>query len=755
MSTLIMLPLDNNKVLQQHQEAAAAAAADHRHQEGRRSSTSSHSSHSSHSSLFRRRGSTSSCHQATKKKGKKDFLASNNRNNNNNNQDKQLTNSSNHTVGTAEGFGSSLTFSTISTEFLHNNNSAAMEAMEKMEAAATTANGGSSDHEQHDYCNGDNSISSMEGDAIYYFGYGTIVNPIVRLRRGCTVPRENIQTAILYDHRLEFIKGGTANIIPCRGWDVKGVLIKFTNAEEFHALHGYDLNYDIRDVFVSPISKTNIDPKKKNIYTAPFQQVDENGLEDVQEQQNENDQEQVSSRDNSSGGMSCPILGYNDDESDDDDEYSCPFAMSAVGDAARSAKMLGGGNRETDDPNAIRAVTFMFSPEDEDGGSGSSSSSLRHTRRVSNASSARSNSVSSLNDDTQCVVGMPQERYLKLIADGLRAHEIDEGYINDEILVVPFIKKERDGKYHTFPLVNSIKDANKIPKIPFSKYETKCFSPGSSQRNGSMLSSVRSNKKEQQQQQDLYFIVGRKVMKLIQDTNNDDNNGSNESATTQTQILNPVTRWIKEACHGRYDITLLVHQTFVDPECLLPLVDIEEDISPEHQAWAEHKIFLYLQRGGLSAVQVYELNTNEKGGRRPSLVDIGKRQRHSMPALSKHRFSLSMSAMSIGSIGSRRSSNHSHDSSDGSDDLLGGRSKLRQSVDLPLPTSSSNRRKRLTARSVSEGMTKSKFSASHSSRTFASRASTGTEESPTNTSNTTSSSMKKKFAFKGFKRSSH
>merc|ERR1712166_1722119 len=268
----------------------------------------------------------------------------------------------------------------------------------------------------------------------------------------------------------------------------------------------------------------------------------------------------------------------------------------------------------------------------------------------------------------------------------------------------------------------------------YSRYEIKCCRPGLQRSKGSMMSSVSRSSNKQQKEQDLYFIVGRKVMKLIQENDND----NETSTTTQSQIINPVTRWIKEACHGRYDISLLVHQTFVDPECMLPLVDSEEDITPQHQAWAEHKLFLYLERGGLTAVQVYELNTDENGGRRPSLV--GKR------SLSMgNRFSLSMSAMS--SIGSRRSSmsagsrrSANHDSDDGDDSL--GRNQLRHLGDLPLPS-----RRRSSKRSTSEGMSKT---GALSSKMFISRSSSGT----TSSSNT-SSSTKKKFGLKGFKRSSY
>lgn len=110
-----------------------------------------------------------------------------------------------------------------------------------------------------------------ESEAIYYFGYGPIVNPIVRYRRGCMIPPEQIKTAILYDHRLKFVAGGTANVVATRGWDVKGVLLRFNSKDEWNAFRQYDANYDVREISVSVIDKTNIDPKNKNDHTAPFE----------------------------------------------------------------------------------------------------------------------------------------------------------------------------------------------------------------------------------------------------------------------------------------------------------------------------------------------------------------------------------------------------------------------------------------------------------------------------------------------------
>merc|ERR1712161_169626 len=325
-----------------------------------------------------------------------------------------------------------------------------------------------------------------ETESIYYFGYGPIVNPLVRQRRGFgaeVIPEAQIQPAILYDHRLQFIEGGTANIIPCRGWDVKGILIKFQSVEELHQLHAFDLNYDIHDVSVSLINKTNLDPKNKNDYTAPFEGQAQ--AENQKQQGHQSEGEGVDRRGATSGNSSnsCPDLDFdyisegdedkpdpNDEDEDEDDR--------------------------DDEANAIHAVTFMNLSHRTASLAASSPCQHRFDTSTTTVAAFSRGSVCSQTSTgsaaTNCplsVVGMPQERYLKLMTDGLRQYEIDEDYINDEIMVVAYVPKEKDaivvcqenkGKktkgiattlittnYRTFPLVK-VKEKEKEPK----KYRT-------------------------------------------------------------------------------------------------------------------------------------------------------------------------------------------------------------------------------------------------------------------------------------------
>lgn len=464
--------------------------------------------------------------------------------------------------------------------------------------------------------NNNNNNNNNEHEAIYYFGYGPIVNPIVRYRRGCMILPENIQTAILYDHRLTFVKGGTANIVPSRGWDVKGVLLKFNTPQEWQQFRQFDANYEVRDINVSVIDKTNIDPKKKNEQTAPFE------FEEDQEEEETtatatgdcSTQMRVENDDDDDSHQSCPISvnNFEDDRDEDgssssEEEYDNPF--SVCDDAPKSHKI---------DPNAIRCLTFMMIDD--------------------TATTTTTPITTATQDDTENVVGKPQERYLKLMADGLRAHEIDETYISDEILSVDYIANERDtvvvldptttnangdgdgdagDGYRKFPLSTK---PHKLPKISFAKYEIKLcktknrnsMSPSSSST--SLSSSINNNNNDA-----TYFICGRKVMKL-QDNNGGGGGGSTNNINNNNNN-NPCVKWLRAQGHGKQDLTLTVHQTFVDPDSLhLPLVDTVDDLTPRHYEWAEHTILLYLERGGLTATVVYELDCETKTNRRTSLL---------------------------------------------------------------------------------------------------------------------------------------
>jgi len=386
-----------------------------------------------------------------------------------------------------------------------------------------------------------------ESEAIYYFGYGPIVNALVRYRRGCMISPENVQSAILYDHRLKFVEGGTANIVPKRGWDVKGVLLKFDTHEQWNDFRMFDANYDTRQIAVSVIDKTNIDPKKKNCKTAPFEQGEEDDQIDLDGSENSEVIIQGKRMHKSMivGGGSSSLNSLEGEDSDYEEEYSCPFSFEP-----KPPKV---------DPNAIKCYTFAVDQEEGK----AIFENAPHRNGIKGGD----------------VVSKPQERYLKLMTDGLRAHDIDETYIRDEVLAVSYIPNERDKitnakQYKSFPT------AKKVQKVTYQKYETKlCRSKDNA----------------------IHFIIGTKVLRVDGDYKLNDSN--------------MVIKWLRALAHGKEDISLLVHQTFIDKDfCLhIPVVSSVDELTPDHHQWAEHTMVLYLERGGLTATTIGELS-EEMGG---------------------------------------------------------------------------------------------------------------------------------------------
>jgi len=408
-----------------------------------------------------------------------------------------------------------------------------------------------------------------ESEAIYYFGYGPIVNPIVRYRRGCMIPPEQIKTAILYDHRLKFVAGGTANIVATRGWDVKGVLLRFNSKDEWNAFRQYDANYTVKEISVSVIDKTNLDPKNKNDHTAPFEE-DENDL-DVSERSGPLVRSRMhkSMLVSASDQISSSLNSLENSDSDEE-EYSCPFSFEP-----KSKKA---------DPNAVKCFTFV----------------IDQPQGVPRHMISENSPYRGPNGGNASVVGKPQERYLKLMTDGLRDHDIDETYIQDEVLSVNYIPNERD-KVTDQSNYKAFRASKKVAKVDFKKYESK-------------LCKAKDNA--------THFVIGSKILRLDESPHNVESN--------------PCVKWLRVQAHGKGDITFLVHQTFVDKECLhIPLVDNPEDLTEQHQKWAEHVVLLYLERGGLTATTVAELTDEDASA---SLFSRFKKKpknsaRASMPAI--------------------------------------------------------------------------------------------------------------------------
>mmetsp|Transcript_1873 Transcript_1873/g.5453 ORF Transcript_1873/g.5453 Transcript_1873/m.5453 type:complete len:367 (+) Transcript_1873:11-1111(+) len=282
-----------------------------------------------------------------------------------------------------------------------------------------------------------------DSDAIYYFGTGPIVNPLVRKRRGVKMSGE--RAAILSEYRITFAVGGIANVVPGRGCEVHGVVMKFDTKEGWEEYKKMNAgNDDIRPV---------------DVYT-----------------------------------------------------YADP-----------------------DTP--IRAYVFVMEGKDI---------------------------------DKDAPMEQPaEERYLRLIADGLKLHGVDEDYIEFTIMSNEYVPSRKPGDYHKFP------SKSKVRKITRSKYEAICRDVTDK----------------------YYFVLGDIVCEM-----------------PVSNPENPGAKWIRGQCHGKGDMSWIIYKIRIDPD--IPEIECREDLTPQHIEWAESMTYEYLSKCNLSATKCYQIveSSGQDGG---------------------------------------------------------------------------------------------------------------------------------------------
>jgi hypothetical protein len=156
---------------------------------------------------------------------------------------------------------------------------------------------------------------------------------------------------------------------------------------------------------------------------------------------------------------------------------------------------------------------------------------------------------------------LPQEGYLKIIAEGMQQNGISYEYIEDEILNVPFIPDRSSENYFKFPL------AHKVGRICYSTYQTVC--------------------ERAKDEGCLYFVLGDSVFRLGEHDSN-----------------NPFAAWIEEHGHGKSDLTFFVQLILMEPS--IPFCEGKAGVTPCHIAWAENQLVEYVQQYGLSATKVFQ-----------------------------------------------------------------------------------------------------------------------------------------------------
>lgn len=154
---------------------------------------------------------------------------------------------------------------------------------------------------------------------------------------------------------------------------------------------------------------------------------------------------------------------------------------------------------------------------------------------------------------------LPQERYVRIIGEGLRYHGIDEEYIDYQIM---------NANYEPYPteLLTFPESTNKRRDLQIS-YKT-------------YLS--KSSKH-------LWFLVGNKVIEIQE---------PRRRLSTDDAFL----EWARNELVGKSDSTFFMLQLMYDPS--LPVCKTPDEVQQDHIEWAEHQLVEKFQESNVTAAAV-------------------------------------------------------------------------------------------------------------------------------------------------------
>jgi hypothetical protein len=200
----------------------------------------------------------------------------------------------------------------------------------------------------------------------------------------------------------------------------------------------------------------------------------------------------------------------------------------------------------------------------------------------------------------------PQERYLRLIAEGMRHHGVDETYVTDEVMSCPFVPKRTPEDWYTFPTTFAATTATQLHRKKSCNDDKNAQSSNSEQDHQQQQLPVITMKKyeklcrkNKKPNSDVYFILHNYVLKM---------------GTHDPQ--NPIALWIRGLGHGKADLCYTVHQIVVDPD--IPWARTRGDMTLLHYAWAEDHVFEVFKLCGTTATKLFcleEQNTATTTGR--------------------------------------------------------------------------------------------------------------------------------------------
>lgn len=165
---------------------------------------------------------------------------------------------------------------------------------------------------------------------------------------------------------------------------------------------------------------------------------------------------------------------------------------------------------------------------------------------------------------------LPQERYLRVIAWGMREYGLDDDYINDQIMGVPYIPNRNPDQYLQFPISKA------LAKMTLNAWNKKCKRK---------LSRAIKHKKNL-----LIFRIGKHVMQV----------GEEHDPRNQFCV------WIRERLLGPHDSTWVIVQTLYDPD--LPFIDSPIKVQEIHRVWAENQMMEKFEQAGITATRIVQVS---------------------------------------------------------------------------------------------------------------------------------------------------
>ena len=150
--------------------------------------------------------------------------------------------------------------------------------------------------------------------------------------------------------------------------------------------------------------------------------------------------------------------------------------------------------------------------------------------------------------DNPTKAGIPSERYLKLIEQGLTQHNVDSDYISGEIMAVQYVPKKSAEDFERIP-----HKQKSLPKINFKRYLDLC---------------------KKGQGKNIYFILQDGIYRTTKEK--------------EVDYEDPATKWFQRNGHGKADCSLQLHQLGVDPDSVP--CEASGEMTSDHLDWIENYI---------------------------------------------------------------------------------------------------------------------------------------------------------------------